>query len=241
MREREYYLLRATADLIYPRRCPVCDGVTGFSAALVCDGCRGAVKYIRGALCAKCGKPISGEEEEYCYDCARKKHFYLSGTALFDYKSMASSIYRFKYKGRQEYAEFFGKELAKKLEGRFKEWKPEAFVPVPIHSSKRRVRGYNQAEVLSRWLTKETGIPTRDDIVKRCRKTTPQKNLNESERQNNLKKAFKICRNDVKLNTIVIIDDIYTTGSTIDAVACELLKAGIAHIYYTALSIGKGL
>lgn len=238
---RMNYFTGRLTDLIYPRHCPVCDGLIGYSDAFICESCRGRVRYIEGAVCAKCGKPLQEEEAEYCYDCARKRHYYKSGTALFEYKSMAASIYRFKYKGRQEYADFFGKKLAEHLEDYLRIWKPEAFVPVPIHSSRMRVRGYNQAEVLAKKLSGETGIPTRADLIKRCKKTVPQKNLSDGERQNNLKKAFKICRNDVKLDTIVIIDDIYTTGSTIDAVAYELLKKGVVNIYYASLSIGKGL
>jgi len=79
------------------------------------------------------------------------------------------------------------------------------------------------------------------ELIKRVRKTAPMKDLSASERQNNLKRAFKICRNDVKLSTIVIIDDIYTTGSTIDAMSYELRRAGVKHIYFIALSIGRGL
>ena len=67
------------------------------------------------------------------------------------------------------------------------------------------------------------------------------KDLSAEARQNNLKKAFKICCNDVKLDTIVIIDDIYTTGSTIDAMCTELQKVGIKNIYYVALAIGRGI
>ena len=61
------------------------------------------------------------------------------------------------------------------------------------------------------------------------------------ERQNNLKRAFKICRNDVKLDTVIIIDDIYTTGSTIDAMSYELRRAGVKRIYFVTLAIGRGL
>lgn len=235
------YLWTKLLDLVFPRRCPICDEVVGGTGQLICEGCKGAVMYVTGAVCLKCGKKLATEEEEYCYDCAKRPHYYKSGTAPFEYKSVSSAIYRFKYKGRQEYADFFGEELAKHLKGYLKEWKPDALIPVPIHASRRNKRGYNQAEVLARRLSEHTGIPMRTDIIKREKKTAPQKNLNVKERQNNLKKAFKIHRNDVELNTIVIIDDIYTTGSTIDAVALKLRKAGVANIYYAALSIGKGL
>ena len=77
--------------------------------------------------------------------------------------------------------------------------------------------------------------------MERSRNTCPQKELDGAARQINLKKAFKIAQNDVKLNTIVIIDDIYTTGSTIDAVAEVCRNAGIKHVYFVALAIGRGM
>lgn len=130
--------------------------------------------------------------------------------------------------------------MAWKLEGRIKQWKAEALVPIPIHPSRKRQRGYNQAELLAKVISARTGVPMRCDIVARRKKTTPQKGLDDVERQNNLKRAFKILKNDVKLSTIVIIDDIYTTGSTVDAMTATLQTAGVKNIYYAALAIGRG-
>ena len=73
------------------------------------------------------------------------------------------------------------------------------------------------------------------------RKTAPMKELSAHDRQNNLKKAFKILRNDVELSTIIIIDDIYTTGSTIDAMSRELKSAGVEQIYFMTLAVGRGI
>ena len=117
----------------------------------------------------------------------------------------------------------------------------QALVPVPIHKSRQRKRGYNQAQLLAEVLSVYSGIPVCDTLIARCGKTRPQKNLTDRERQNNLKKAFKILQNDVKLSTIVIIDDIYTTGSTIDAM-CEILSSvGISRIYCLTLAVGRGI
>lgn len=228
-------------DLLYPRRCPVCDRAVKPFGSLICKACENKFVYIEEPYCMKCGKKLREEEREYCGDCMRHKHLFDRGRALFEYKSIADSIYRFKYKGRQEYAAYYAECMAEKLGGWLAECHPDALVPVPIHRSKYRARGYNQAEVLARELHRITEIPIEADLIKRSRKTVPMKDLSASERQNNLKKAFKICRNDVKLNTIVIIDDIYTTGSTIDAMSYELKRAGIKHIYFLTLSIGKGL
>ena len=238
--KRNYELKKAALDLLFPGRCPVCDGIVGFGRGDICQPCMEKVKLIRGPACMKCGKPVT-EEEEYCHDCSRKKHVYQCGMAAFEYKSVAPAIYRFKYKGRQEYAVFFGRCMAKKLEEKFIQWKPEALMPVPVHPSRKRQRGYNQAELLAWEVSARTGVPVYSNIVKRWKKTAPQKDLDDIQRQNNLKRAFKIDINDVKLNTIVIIDDIYTTGSTIDAMAGILHKAGIPKVYFMALTIGRGI
>ena len=113
-------------------------------------------------------------------------------------------------------------------------------VPVPLSKQRLYKRGYNQSELLAREVSKQTGVPVLNRFVVRERDTVAQKELNPTERQNNLKKAFKIAQNDVKLSTIIIIDDIYTTGSTVDAVARLLKKAGVKKIYVLALSITAG-
>lgn len=226
-------------DILFPRRCPVCDNAAP-AGTLICPECEGRLRYVGQPFCMKCGKPLLEKEAEYCHDCSTKKHYFGKGLALFEYNSVAASIYRFKYRGRQEYAKFYGRCLAGRLGERILSWKPDALVPVPIHKSRMRKRGYNQAQLLAEELGRQMGLPVKNSVI-RCRNTVPQKQLDDAGRQNNLKKAFKICGNDVKLNTIVIIDDIYTTGSTVDAVARELRKAGCADVYYVALAIGKGL
>lgn len=231
----------AGIDLFFPRRCPVCDQVLPYRNGLICRPCSGRIKYIKEPACMKCGKQLSAVEEEYCYDCGRRSHQYIKGAALYDYSCMKESIYRFKYQGRKEYARFYAAEIKKVLGSRIRSWKPEALVPVPIHYLRKNRRGYNQSQVLAEMVSEEIQVPVRDNLIIRCKKTLPQKELDAAGRQNNLKKAFKICRNDVELNTIVIIDDIYTTGNTIDTMAAELKKIGVQNIYFVALAIGHGL
>lgn len=189
----------------------------------------------------KCGKHIGDGGKEYCADCAAHAHLYDSGRALFSYQSASASIARFKYQGRREYAAFYAACMVRVLGNFIRTCHADAFVPVPLHSSRKRRRGYNQAEVLARELSFLTGIPVCDDLVGRVKKTVPMKELSAAGRQNNLKKAFKILRNDVKLKTIIIIDDIYTTGSTIDAMSRVLGSAGVEKIYFMTLAIGRGI
>lgn len=226
--------------LFFPCRCPVCDEPVKPWNALICKECGKIPAYIEPPFCMKCGKHLNREEKEYCADCAACAHFFDRGRALFAYRSVSSSIARFKYAGRQEYAAFYAVCMAERLGEFIRECGAQALIPVPLHKSRQRSRGYNQAQVLAGKLSDLTGIPVLADWIVRARKTAPMKDLSAQERQNNLKRAFKIRRNDVKLSTVIIIDDIYTTGSTMDAMCRELKKAGVEHIYFLALAIGKG-
>ena len=206
-------------DLIYPRRCPVCDDIVG-GRALICEPCRLRLHPVGEPLCKKCGKPLSTAEAEYCPDCGRKKHLYVRGRAALEYDSvMRESIGRFKYKNRREYGDFYVQELLRACGEAVRSWNPDLLIPIPLHKSRRRKRGFNQAELIARGLGKELGIPVSADSLLRTKKTSPQKELNDQERKSNLKNAFQLAKDNVKFKKILLIDDIYTTGSTIDAAA----------------------
>lgn len=233
--------LGEAVDLLFPRRCPGCDEPVRRREGFICKACKDKFQVIKTPYCFRCGKPLADAEQIYCKDCKRGKHLYLRGRALYKYASVAEAVYRFKYAGRQEYAAYFGRQMAAGLGDFIEEVKPDALVPVPLSSQRLQKRGYNQAELLAKEVGRTLKIPVCTDFVKRVKNTVPQKQLNAIQRQNNLKKAFKIVENDVKLNTIIIVDDIYTTGSTVNALAEVLLKAGIQKIYFISLSVGSGI
>jgi len=240
-------------ELLFPRRCPVCDKIVkqrGKSSKVkrqpfgfennICNCCVDKFVPVREPWCCKCGKPLKKEEQELCKDCSRKSHVYTRGRAVFTYDSVAASLYRFKYAGRQEYAGYYGEMAATYLADEIAFRQAQALIPVPLHPVRQRKRGYNQAGLFAKALGDAWNIPVYENLVVRCRNTKPLKQLNPLQRQNNLKKAFKIVQNDVKLNTIIIVDDIYTTGSTIDAVAGVLSEAGVNKIYFVTLAVGNG-
>lgn len=227
-------------SLLFPLRCPVCDMPVEPAGGRICAVCEGRFRAVREPRCPKCGKQLQREETEFCYDCRCRRHIYDRGVALYTYPSCREAIYRLKYAGRQEYAVYFGREMARGLGARILSWCPDALVPVPLHPAREKRRGYNQAALLARSLGEALRIPVLEGYIARTKNTRAQKELEGGSRQNNLKKAFKIIQNDVKLDTIVIIDDIYTTGSTMDAVALECREAGVRKIYYATLAIGMG-
>ena len=120
-------------------------------------------------------------------------------------------------------------------------WEIEEIIPVPLHSSRRRARGYNQAELLADELGKRWGIPVNKKAVIRIQKTIPQKELGNRARIENLKAAFGVSKTWIPKQKVLIIDDIYTTGNTIHRVAKVLKKAGAQKVYFLTISIGQGL
>lgn len=260
-------ILNGISDLLFPPRCPICDDIvfdgnqfktvrnvtpgnnaSGNSSSqviskkyntLICPACRTKVVRIKEPFCARCGKALASEAE-YCKDCMNRKHYFIQGMSVFDYGSVSDSLFRFKNKGRREYAKFYAYEILKARGMWLKSINPDALIPVPIHQSKLLSRGYNQAELISKEISKITKIPTLTDIVIRCKKTNPLKSLSLTERQNNIKNAFKVSENAVKLKTIVIIDDIYTTGTTIDEISRVIKARYDCKIYFLTLAIGRG-
>lgn len=208
----------------------------------VCPECRLAAPYVTEPRCIRCGKPLQKQEDEHCCDCYVKQHDYDKGLALFAYDDMVrQSIYRYKYENKREYADFYADEICRRLGREILQWQADAIVPIPLHTSRQRMRGFNQSQLIAEQVGRRLKVPVDSDLVIREKKTIAQKQLNHSERQNNLKKAFKIRQNDVKLDTVILLDDIYTTGSTIDAVAALLKDTGIRKVFFIALSIGRDI
>ena len=239
-------ILENFKDMVFPVRCPVCDRPVYYYERKegICSSCRKELPLIRHNRCYKCGRALDTGEKEMCRDCRNKTgtHIYVRGLSLCTYNDlMRESIYRMKYQGRKEYAKAYGRMMAEQFGNAIKRAGIEGIIPVPLHPKREYERGYNQAALLARTLGKETGVKVYEDYVIRTCHTPPMKSLSTGERQNNLKKAFKIGRNDVKLGITIIIDDIYTTGSTIDAVAKVLIEAGVSRVYFISLAIGEDL
>lgn len=153
---------------------------------------------------------------------------------------VSMSIYQFKYKNRRIYGEFYAKEMVRIYGRLIREWEIEVIVPIPLHRKKKRFRGYNQAEIVAKHLGEMMGIPVDSRSVIRSRYTRPQKELNDKERKQNLKHAFSVTGQWKNYKTVLVIDDIYTTGSTIDTVAEELKSRGVQKVCFLTISIGQG-
>lgn len=227
---------------LYPLRCPICDRPAGEGRKL-CMDCEAELCYASEPSCMKCGKKVWSDDKLLCADCEKRHHLFARGFQLFEYESIRDSLFRFKYEGRQEYAAFYGEQIYQKLGTTLQNLRPDAIVPVPIHDERLLKRGYNQAELLARELSKHLEVPVESNLICRQKNTKAMKELGPDERKNNLRGAFKLCQNDVSFKTIVIIDDIYTTGSTVDAVCKELFCGitGLERCYFVTLAAGTGV
>jgi ComF family protein len=233
-------------DMIYPARCPLCGEIVIPKGRLVCKACEDKPSLVKEPRCKKCSKPIELNEKEYCSNCERRSFHYDSGFSVWVYDDvMRQSIANFKYHNKKEYAAYYTSEILKNYGDRIRRLLPDAIVPIPVHISKYIERGYNQADILARGLGKELQIPVLSDLLLRTKKTLPQKKLNDKERLRNLMEAFQL--NDKlaatypkKLSRILLVDDIYTTGSTMEACTNVLKTNGIKEVYFIVLCIGKG-
>lgn len=230
----------ALFSIFFPRRCPVCDEVILYGKD-ICEECQGKVPYVKEPSCKKCGKALEDERKEYCGDCGKKKHYFKQGKAVFSYqKGMKLSMYRFKYAGRREYAAFYARSTKEKYGDWISRREIDVIVPVPMYPKKKRARGYNQAEIFAKSLGEQLELPVETRLIRRVKNTIPQKELNDKQRKDNLKGAFQLETNIVKYSKILLVDDIYTTGSTVDAMAKCFLEAGIEEIYFLSVCIGEG-
>lgn len=235
-------------DLLFPRRCPVCHGIVVPRGGLICPGCISKLSFVKSPTCKTCGKEVLHPRIEYCFDCTKRPKSFRFGLALLNYDERArASMARIKYKNKREYLDFYGRALALKYGERLERSGAQALIPVPVHPSRRRARGFNQAEELaraiSRSLKEERGLelPVRTDVLFRVKKTAPQKELTASERFKNLIQAFEVSEEAADgLTDVILVDDIYTTGSTAEACTRLLLRAGVKNVYVLTICIGQG-
>lgn len=228
-------------NVLFPRRCPVCGEIVSRPGGLICPDCLKRLSPVKSPVCKRCGKEVATEQTEYCPDCLRHKRTFDGGMALLHYNEAARrSMAAIKYQNRREYLDFYAAAVKTRFGQKIARLGIDVLVPVPVHKSRRRERGFNQAEELARRLEKYLGIPVGTDLLKRTRKTAPQKELTPSERFKNLANAFVAAPMPEGIRTVLLIDDIYTTGSTAEACTRVLKAAGAKKVYVLVLCIAGG-
>ena len=222
-------------ELVFPRRCVACDRALTGKEHGICSDCKTKVRFVSKNCCVICGRSVDNREE-LCISCGKYRHSFQGGRFPLSYEWIGDSVFRFKYSNRPEYGEYYAKCIVEHCSEWIEAVSADALIPVPLHNKRLAVRGYNQAEVLAEEISKLTKIPVEKNLVERIRNTVPQKRFDRKGRQINVKKAFIVKQNSVKLETVFIVDDIFTTGSTIDALSEVLKAAGVKKTYFLTIT-----
>lgn len=232
-------------EILYPPCCPFCDQVLHQQEKNrgICAQCQKELVYITDNHCMKCGKQLYGERQEYCYDCSRRGHVYDCARAILSYQGKTkSSLHRLKTANRRMYATIYAKEMNRLLGRWVASLHVDYLIPIPLHWKKERKRGYNQALLLARAFSEQVEVRCLAKALCKHTETKAQKDLDAKQRQKNLEMAFVILDEDIKHllkgKRVMLVDDIYTTGGTVDAAASVLKKAGVAHVYVITVASG---
>lgn len=225
-------------SVLFPRRCPVCEDIAAPRGALICPDCEKRLHFISEPTCQICGREILSADEELCHNCRRHRFLFRHSIALLGYNDAAArSISRIKYTGAREYLDYYGQEAVRRLGDRLRRMGVDAIVPIPVHASRRQKRGYNQAAVLAEVMGRALQLPVYEGALLRNKKTAASKELNAAERLKNLTEAFYAGRIPADLRRVLLVDDIFTTGATMEACTRVLLEAGVEEVYCFALAI----
>ncbi len=227
-------LADAVLNLIFPESCIICSApVSRQQDAGVCERCwqRTLQLRIREPWCVSCGLPFSSfgsAEPHLCSDCILHPPPY-SGARSFGYYSAELSriIQHLKFRRRQNLAGLLAPLLASTFFDCWNRGEFDIIVPVPLHPKRRHERGFNQAALLGRGLTRQLALPVLEKALIRVRHTTPQVNLTDAARWTNVRQAFQ-CRlwEKVSGQRVLLVDDVMTTGATAASAAEALLSGG---------------
>ncbi len=229
-------------DIIYPPRCHVCGDFLHLpdKAPLICGNCLEGFRKINHPICSICGIPFQScnEEDHLCEKCIRKRPYYDELRALFLYENgIMEAIHLMKYMSKPHIARSLAPLLASFAQDWLKNICEMTMVPVPLHPRKLRQRGFNQSLVLAEEMASILNIELEYLSFRRTKDTKSQTGLNMDERRKNVKNAFELIdRRHYKERTVILVDDVATTGSTINECARTLKKAGCEKVYGLVLA-----
>jgi len=204
---------------LFPQNCLLCQTEKG----PICDACRADLPWLSADSCPVCAQPTPGGNT--CGHCLKETPAFDRTHALFAYYFPVDRlIQRLKYKENLALAPLLGTLLAEHIAS-----KPDIWLPMPLHANRLKARGFNQAVEITRELSQQTGIAMQSTWAARERDTPPQAGLKREARRKNMRGAFA-CKPDVRGLHIGIVDDVMTTGSTLDALAETLKQAGATEV-----------
>ena len=232
-------MIELIKTMIFPHTCPVCGTIV--DGIKLCKDCKDEIKLVGDRSCITCGKILADNRKSICDKCRTHTFSFDKNISVFAYEGkMKEVIYRFKYANFRVFSEYIAQIASEEYGATFKAMKIDAIVPVPMYKKKQRKRGYNQACEIASSLARSTGIKYMPKALVRLRDTRPMKNLSDTQRYENLKGAFGVDAKRLEgCKTVLLVDDIFTSGSTLDACARVLKKAGIEKVIGLCAATGR--
>lgn len=218
-------------DLLFPRHCVSCQREGSF----LCQGCFEKIILIKSATCPFCNR--LSPWGKFCSRCRRKYKPALSGILVASYFEgpLKEAIHSYKYDGLAELSRPLSEILIKYLLGNLPNPVP-ILIPVPLHPKRERQRGFNQATLLAEAVGGELSLPVLKNKLQRSKNTLPQINLSRKKRRENVQGAFIYQGKDLVGETILLVDDVCTTGATLNECAKELKKAQAKEVWGLVLA-----
>lgn len=222
--------------IIFPKgfKCLVCNSEIEESKFDLCENCFSNLPLIKGKTCLTCGEPIFSDAN-YCMFCKKEQPKFTKCFAPFLFQEpIVGLIYNLKYDGKKYVAETLSNLLLKYfLE---KNLKVDLVVPVPLHIIRESERGFNQSELLVQSF-RNAGFEICNSCLVRTKNTKTQTALTKAERKINMESAFKVLnKSKIKNKTILLVDDVYTTGATFNEISEVLFRAGAKAVYGLSLA-----
>lgn len=221
-------VVNGLADVIFPPQCMACGAVLREQKSSFCPDCFSQIEFIRSPLCVLCGQPFSepGENDHMCGSCLLRAPAFSVARALGQYeKVLMDVIHRFKYGGKISLGERLGEFMADFSYPSLAIADYSLIMPVPLHPRRLRQRGFNQAVVLTREISRRFSLRLDFMSLQRVVFTEPQVGLGKEMRELNIRGAFHVVDSGrVKGEKIILVDDVYTTGSTVKECARILME-----------------
>jgi ComF family protein len=225
-------------ELFFPPACPLCGVLLKRDGnPLFCSACLAGMKPVPSPRCPRCLLPYPAVDghDHLCQDCLLNPPPFAAVTSVALYEDrLSQAVQRFKYRGTFSLDRPLGHLLADAMETGPAFSRPRLLVPVPLHVSRLRRRGYNQSLLLARVLGRRWRVPVSPRLLVRTRETIPQQGLKAAERRRNLKGAFRV-RKPLEGETVLLVDDVMTTGATVRECSRVLLEAGAGRVEVAVL------
>ena len=229
-------MLSKILDFIFPPKCPFCGEILRGKAP-VCDKCMASLPFIDGDVCECCGKPIEEFSYRLCSQCNNDKRYFKHSFVPLIYEDDAKkAILRLKHHSHPYYAKAFAFLLADKILSSDKFVSFDYITCVPLDKKGERNRGYNQSELIAKELAVILGVPFERTLL-RTSGGEKQATLSAEERRKNVRKCYFSGEKTFSGETVLLIDDVYTTGETTNYCSKLLHKIGFGEVYLGVATI----